>query len=139
MRIEKQFLAYGHELDTDVSPVMAGLEFTLDMRSEFIGYEAMQKALDTPAKQHIVSLRLADLDAVPLGNEPVYHDGQIIGKTTSASFGYRVGYPVALAYIDNDIADDGANVFINIAGTHVSANVSRKALFDPAGLRMRTK
>ena len=139
MRIEKQFLAYGHELDTDVSPVMAGLEFTLDMRSEFIGYEAMQKALDTPAKQHIVSLRLADLDAVPLGNEPVYHDGQIIGKTTSASFGYRVGYPVALAYIDNDIADDGANVFINIAGTHVAANVSRKALFDPAGLRMRTK
>lgn len=139
MRIEKQFLAYGHELDTDVSPVMAGLEFTLDMRSEFIGYEAIQKALDTPAKQHIVSLRLADLDAVPLGNEPVYHDGQIIGKTTSASFGYRVGYPVALAYIDNDIADDGANVFINIAGTHVAANVSRKALFDPAGLRMRTK
>ena len=139
MRIEKQFLAYGHELDTDVSPVMAGLEFTLDMRSEFIGYEAMQKALDAPAKQHIVSLRLADLDAVPLGNEPVYHDGQIIGKTTSASFGYRVGYPVALAYIDNDIADDGANVFINIAGTHVAANVSRKALFDPAGLRMRTK
>jgi 4-methylaminobutanoate oxidase (formaldehyde-forming) len=139
MRIEKQFLAYGHELDTDVSPVMAGLEYTLDMSKQFIGYDAMQRAFDTPAKQRIVSLRVADMAAVPLGNEPVYHDGQIIGKTTSASFGYRVGYPVALAYIDNDIAVNGANVSINIAGTHVAANVSRKALFDPAGIRMRTK
>ena len=139
MRIEKQFLAYGHELDTDVSPLMAGLEYTLDMSKQFIGYDAMQRAFDTPAKQRIVSLRVADMVAVPLGNEPVYHDGQIIGKTTSASFGYRVGYPVALAYIDNDIAVNGANVSINIAGTHVAANVSRKALFDPAGIRMRTK
>ena len=139
MRIEKQFLAYGHELDTDVSPVMAGLEYTLDMSKQFIGYDAMQRAFDTPTKQRIVSLRVADMAAVPLGNEPVYHDGQIIGKTTSASFGYRVGYPVALAYIDNDIAVNGANVSINIAGTHVAANVSRKALFDPAGIRMRTK
>ncbi|MDB2390152.1 FAD-dependent oxidoreductase [Alphaproteobacteria bacterium] len=139
MRIEKQFLAYGHELDTDVSPIMAGLEFTLDMSTPFIGYEAMQRALDLPAKQSIVSLRFTDPTAVPLGNEPVYHDGRIIGKTTSASFGYRIGCPVALAYIDSTIAIEGTVVFINIAGTHFAAHVSRKALFDPMGRRMRIK
>ena len=137
MRIEKQFLAYGHELDTDVTPMMAGLDFTIDMQTSFIGHEAMQKAMETPAKQTIVSLRLADIDAVPLGNEPVYHDGQIIGKTTSASFGYRIGCPVALAFIDSAMAIDGTDVFIDIAGTHFLAHVSRKALFDPDGRRMR--
>ena len=137
MRIEKQFLAYGHELDTDVSPMMAGLGFTVDMQHSFIGHEAIQKAMEIPAKQTIVSLRLADMDAVPLGNEPVYHNGQIIGKTTSASFGYRIGCPVALAYIDSISTVDGTEVFIDIAGTHFIASVSRKALFDPDGLRMR--
>ena len=137
MRIEKQFLAYGHELDTDISPIMAGLSFTLDMRKTFIGRDAMLRAMETPTEQNIVSLRLADVSAVPLGNEPVYHDGQIIGKTTSASYGYRVGYPVALAYINYAMAIDGADVFIDIAGTHFAASVSRQALFDPDSLRMR--
>ena len=48
-----------------------------------------------------------------------------------------MGYPVALAYIDCAMAIDGADVFIDIAGTHYAASVSRKAHFDPDGLRMR--
>ena len=37
MRIEKGFLAYGHDLDTDVTPSMAGLEFALAGDKDFIG------------------------------------------------------------------------------------------------------
>ena len=36
MRIEKRFLAFGHDLDTDTTPFQAGLEFTLDWDSDFI-------------------------------------------------------------------------------------------------------
>ena len=37
MRIEKKFLAYGHELDTDISPIEAGLGFAVDWKKDFIG------------------------------------------------------------------------------------------------------
>ena len=37
MRIEKGFVSYGHHIDTDVTPSMAGLEFALDSKSDFIG------------------------------------------------------------------------------------------------------
>ena len=37
MRIEKRFLAYGHDLDTDVNPLEAGLDFAIRRDKEFIG------------------------------------------------------------------------------------------------------
>ena len=46
MRIEKKFLAYGHELDTDVSPLDAGLGFAVDWNKDFIGKGALEKKKD---------------------------------------------------------------------------------------------
>ena len=49
----------------------------------------------------IATMILDDTDAIPLGNEPIYVDNEIVGKSTSASFGYRVGKPVALLLLKN--------------------------------------
>lgn len=121
MRIEKRYLAYGHDLDTDINPLQAGLEFTLDWSSDFIGKTALQSMRDQPPQSRIVSLILGHENAVPLGNEPVRLDGKIIGKTTSAAFGYRIGRPVALAIVDSDAISHGAMVGIDIAQQQYAA------------------
>ena len=41
MRIEKRFAVIGHELDGDVSPLEAGMEFSIDWEKDFIGREAL--------------------------------------------------------------------------------------------------
>lgn len=78
------------------------------------------------------------MDAVPLGNEPVVLNGKIVGKTTSAAFGFRVNAPVALADIKeaNGRLEDAA-VEINIAGDLFSGRVKLGTVFDPKGVRMR--
>ncbi len=43
MRIEKRFLAYGHDLDCNINPLSAGLDFAIDWSSDFIGKEALLK------------------------------------------------------------------------------------------------
>ncbi len=140
MRIEKRFLAYGHELDTDISPVEAGLEFAIDWRKEFIGKAALHRITEHGCENRIMSILLDDIGAVPLGNEPVMSSGRIVGKTTSAAFGFRIGTPVALADISEPAARrDGAVVDINIAGSMQSGRVVVGAAFDPAGTRMRLK
>ncbi len=123
MRIEKRFLAYGHDLDTDINPLQAGLEFTLDWSSDFIGKAALQVLRDTPPTTGVVSLVLQDVNATPLGNEPVKSNGHIIGKTTSAAFGYRVGKPVALAIIEAQAIDREKAVEIDIAQQDYTADV----------------
>ena len=136
MRIEKGFLAYGHDLDTDITPAMAGLEFALATDKNFIGKGTADTRTETDSR--LVSLKFKDSEVVPLGNEPVLRDGRIIGKTTSAAFGYRVGFPVAIALLSTDSIADGALVQVDIAGQSAGATLSVAPLFDPSGNRMRT-
>lgn len=139
MRIEKKFLAYGHELDTDVSPLDAGLGFAVDWNKDFIGKAALEKKRVAGASSRIVSIILDDNNAVPLGNEPVVMNGKIIGKTTSAAFGYRINAPIALADIQDPLGCiEGCSLDVNIAGTLFSGTVKLGPAFDPKGERMRT-
>jgi len=137
MRVEKGFMSYGHDIDTDTVPAEAGLDFTLDWSSDFIGKSALQMAAGSKPTKRIVSLVFDDEMVTPLGNEPVVGKGGLIGKTTSAAFGYRLGKPVALALIDAEYARDDEMVDIDLAGCHVAARVVTGPAFDPTGRRMR--
>ncbi len=139
MRIEKQFLAYGHDLDTDMTPLEAGIDFAIDWSKDFVGKDAVAKRKEEGVKKSVISILLNDVEAVPLGNEPVYLAGKIIGKTTSAAFGYRVGKPVALALVDADLVEGASDegVEVDIAGVKFAGSISRRAVFDPAGKAMR--
>ncbi len=136
MRVEKAYRAMGHELDGDITPLEAGLDFAVAWDSDFIGREALERRRAEGIKTRIATLILDDVHAVPLGNEPVYAQDRIIGKTTSAAFGYRVGKPVALAEIEADVAQD-TQVEIDIARDMWAARVILGPAFDRNGIRMR--
>ena len=139
MRIEKRFLAFGHDLDSDINPFQAGLEFALDWNTDFIGKTALLPLREQTPVSQLVSILLQDSEAQPLGNEPIYHAGEIIGKTTSAAFGYRIGKPVAIALLHppSDFELDGLRVDVDIAGRQNAGTISLKPAYDPDGSRMR--
>ncbi|MDD9981924.1 MAG: FAD-dependent oxidoreductase, partial [Gammaproteobacteria bacterium] len=139
MRIEKRFLAYGHDIDTDTTPFEAGLGYTIRRDKDFLGRDALLRLEDRPPKQRMATIVLDDANAVPLGSEPVYLGDRIVGKTTSAAFGYRVGKPVALAMLDSERLSEAPaqRVDIDIAGSRVAGGVTFEAAFDPRGARMR--
>jgi len=80
---------------------------------------------------------LDDVAAVPLGNEPVLYDERIIGMTTSAAFGYRVGKPVALAFVESDVVTAGREVMVEIAGAPAPGHLVIGPAYDSDGARMR--
>ena len=141
MRIEKRFPAYGPDLDTGVTPLDAGLGFAVRRDKDFIGREALARLKDRPPKQRLATLVLDDPDAVPLGGEPVRLGDRIIGKTTSAAFGYRIGQPVTLAMIEPRVfaGDPEPRADVDVAGKRASGIVTLEAAFDPAGARMRPR
>lgn len=136
MRIEKGFCAMGHELDGDVTPIAAGLDFAVRKSGGFVGDTALNARRAAGEGSSIVSLQFDDEAALPLGHEPVYLAGEIVGQTTSCAFGRRVGKPVALAHVSRPLAD-GARVEVDIARAKFCAVAKRGPLYDPDGLRMK--
>jgi 4-methylaminobutanoate oxidase (formaldehyde-forming) len=137
MRIEKGFCAMGHELDSDVSPIEAGLDFATRKSGGFIGFEGMQKRRANGAVNHIVSLLLDNENAVPLGHEPIYMDGKIVGQTSSCAFGFRVGKPIALGHVNVPI-QDCVRVQVDIGRQMFNTRATIGPLFDVTGSRMKT-
>ncbi|MEM8744870.1 MAG: glycine cleavage T C-terminal barrel domain-containing protein, partial [Pseudomonadota bacterium] len=139
MRIEKRFLAMGHDIDSGVTPLEAGLGFAVKRQGNFTGADALARQRADGVSSALATVLLDNIDANPLGDEPVYADGVLVGQATSAAFGYRVGKPVVLAQIDlNALPEpDGAHVTLDIAGEHADGIITMRAAFDPDGLRMR--
>ena len=139
MRIEKRFLAHGHDLDTEVTPLEAGLGFAMRWDKDFIGRAALLRLRDQPPRRRMATIVLDGAELVPLGSEPVRLGPDIIGQTTSAAFGYRIGRPVVLAMLDAERLAQAREprVEIDIAGIRASGTVTFQAAFDPEGRRMR--
>ena len=77
----------------------------------------------------------ADADAI--GDEPVWHDGEVVGWITSGGYGHFVGKSLALGYIPSAIATATSGFEIEILGERRNASLAPVPLHDPAGERMR--
>jgi hypothetical protein len=62
----------------------------------------------------------------------LWHDGQVVGETTSAAWGHRVGACVALGMLRADLATPGTAIEVEVFGERRPATVQPDApLWDP--------
>jgi 4-methylaminobutanoate oxidase (formaldehyde-forming) len=75
-------------------------------------------------------------------NEPVWRDGRLVGRITSAMYGHTLGQALGMGYVE---ADEGVtNEYvasgrfeIEIACRRVPAVASLQAFYDPTHVRVR--
>ena len=135
LRIEKRFPVYGRDLNDTITPVEAGLAWTVRPKAaDYPGKTVVERQKIDGVTRRMVLLELEAEAALPAAGVSVLKDGVEVGKVTSAAFGHTVGRPLALAYVSSSLADNG--VAVQMAdGT--SANVHCKAIYDPASSRNR--
>lgn len=97
LRIESGIRGFGHELTPGTTPQEAGLGAFCAFGTGFVGEEASRG--HTPVRR-IVSLLFDDPDAIPIHDEPIYCDGRVVGKITSAAWSHRFGRSVALEMVN---------------------------------------
>jgi 4-methylaminobutanoate oxidase (formaldehyde-forming) len=145
LRMEKAYRAWGHELTSDDTPLEAGLGFAVawDKRGGFLGREALLRQRDAPLTKRLVTFVLDDPEALPWGDEPIHHDGRIVGSVTSAAHGHTVGRAVAMGYVDTPGAADPrfvaeAKFELEIADRRFAARGSLRAPYDPTASRVKS-
>ena len=143
-RIEKAYRHWGHDIGPDDSPLQAGLMFAvkLDNQRNFIGRDALLRQRETGPGRRLVQFRLNDPEPMLYHDEPIWHDGEMIGRTTSGAYGHHLGAAIALGYVEEThgrVADRiAAGGFeIEIAGHRFTAEASLAPMYDPKNTRIR--
>ncbi|MGA1232712.1 MAG: GcvT family protein [Lutimaribacter sp.] len=139
LRIEKGYRAWKGDLSTDYSILQGGLERFVDWsKPDFPGKAAMLAEKEAGPTRRFVLLHVqaGDCDAPYMST--LWHQGKIVGETTSGVWGYRVNHSVALGMVRADLAQPGTEIEVEIYGQRHSAVVQPDGpLWDPKNQRIR--
>ncbi|SFD84920.1 dimethylglycine dehydrogenase [Sulfitobacter brevis] len=140
LRIEKGYRAWKGDLSTDYTLLQGGLDrfVKLDKPADFPGKAALLNERQQGVAKRFVTMTVeaGDQDAPYMST--VWHNGAVVGETTSGDWGYRIGTSVALGMMRADLAEAGTEVEIDIFGKRCRAVVQPDApLWDPKNERLR--
>ncbi len=121
LRMEAAMPLYGHEMDDTVSPLETGLGFAVKMNKEdFIG---KSKLIDNPKFNRTrIGLKVTGRGIIR-EHQDVYSGDQKIGVTTSGTHCPYLGYPIAMALVENGSVEIGDKVEVEVRGRRVEAEV----------------
>jgi dimethylglycine dehydrogenase len=95
------------------------------------------KERDLGPKRKLVTFAVDARDADVIGDEPVWHEGKVVGWITSGGYAHHVGKSVALGYVPAELARASGKFEVEIIGERRAATLAPRPLFDPDGLQMR--
>ncbi len=145
LRLEKANKAWGAEIGPDYTPLEAGLEYAVSFAKAegFPGRRALEAQRERPLGKRMATFAVDDPDAVLLGRETIYRDGEPMGWLMSGGYGHTVGLGIGLGYVrraegvGDELLDSG-DWELEVAMRRVPARLHRGALVDPGGARMRS-
>jgi dimethylglycine dehydrogenase len=138
MRLEKSFGTWTREYRPIYGPYEAGLGRFVDLKkAEFIGRAAALREKERGGTLRLLAFKVLDTDADALGDEPIWHDGKVVGWVTSGAFGHRVKQSLALGYVPVALASATSGFEIEIIGARHPAQPLTEAAYDANGSRMR--
>ena len=138
LRLEKAYRAWGADLNTEVTPLEAGLErFVAFDKGDFIGRNALLRQRREGVTKRLATLEVDAVDADCWGNEAVWAGDRVVGITTSGGYAHWLGRSLAVAYLDAAAAIPGTRLGVEILGDRRSAIVLGEPPFDPENLRPR--
>ena len=139
LRIEKSFGTWAREYRPIYGPYEAGLGRFVDLRKDdFVGRAAALEERDSGGKLRLATFSVDAGQADAMGDEPIWHDGRVVGWVTSGAYGHSVGCSLALGYIPKELAAENSGFEIEIIGERRGAQRAAAAVVDPEGRRMRS-
>jgi len=129
LRLEAGMPLYGHELSEDLNPIHAGLGFAVSMKHadgsprEFVGRDAIVAAKSDGALAKRVGL-LVEGRRAPREQYRVLAGERPCGVVTSGTHSPTLDRPIAMAYVEPELAADGTRLAVDVRGTQTPAVVT---------------
>ena len=139
LRIEKGYRAWKGDLSTDYTVLQGGLERFVDWaKPDFRGKAALAAQKQAGVTKRFCTLVVDAGDCDPPYMSTIWHDGGIVGETTSGYYGHRVGACIALGMLRADLNVPGVVVEVEVFGVRYPAVVQDDIpLWDAKNERIR--
>ena len=141
MRLEKNFGTWFREYRPIYTPLEAAMDRSLKFDHDFIGRAAVEKEIaDGGPKRKLVMFKVEvdpEAPADVIGDEPVWHDGNVVGWITSGGYAHYSQASLAMGYIPTELVDKKSGFEIEIIGKRRPATILHDPILDPSGSRMR--
>jgi dimethylglycine dehydrogenase len=139
LRIEKSYRMVGTEMSIEYAAYESGLDrFVHPNKGDFKGRDALVQWQQKGFDNAFVTLEVHGVtNADPLGNNPIYRDGKLVGRATSGNYGPRTDRSYALAVVQPGCDELGTELEMNILGDMHKVTVIPESPFDPENERLR--
>jgi heterotetrameric sarcosine oxidase gamma subunit len=142
LRLEAGMRHWGHDITDEDTPLEAGLGFAIgwDKDADFTGRAALEAHRVMPRTKRLIQIRIEDPSLLTYHDEPIYRDGQVVGRTSSSMWSATQDRCCAMGYVAHDEAItkdwlDAATWETNIAGRRVPVTTSIRSWYDPRNER----
>ncbi|HEY9536783.1 MAG TPA: glycine cleavage T C-terminal barrel domain-containing protein, partial [Kiloniellaceae bacterium] len=137
LRLEKSYGTWAREYRPIYTPAEAGLDRFVDLKKNaFIGRDAVLKEKETGPKLRLVTFVVDPDDAEVVGDEPIWHDGKVVGWVTSGGYAHWADCSVAMGYVPAELEKADGGFEVEILGDRRPARLQPQPLFDPKRERM---
>jgi aminomethyltransferase len=128
LRLEAGLPLYGHDLDRETTPVMAGLTFAINKRRRaeggFAGYMRIAAELENGPPQKRVGFEIDGRQPVREGALVLDGEGSEVGKITSGGFSPSLQRPIAMGYVATHLSEIGTALKLEQRGKLFDARVA---------------
>ena len=130
LRLEKSFGSWMREFKPDYGPLETGLSRFVDYKKavNFMGKEAVIAERAAGVTRKLCTFKVAATDADVWGDEPIWHDNEVVGFVTSGGYAHYSGVSVAIGFLPLPLATEGRQVESEILGERVGATLYEQAL-----------
>ncbi|HET7316799.1 MAG TPA: glycine cleavage T C-terminal barrel domain-containing protein, partial [Sphingomicrobium sp.] len=128
LRLEAGLPLYGHDLDRNTTPVMAGLTFAIQKRRRaeggFPGAQRILAELQDEPPQKRVGFDVEGRQPVREGALVLDGEGNEVGRITSGGFSPSLQRPIAMGYVASALAEPGTQLKLEQRGKLFDARVA---------------
>ena len=128
------------ELSIEYAALESGLQRFVKLdKPDFIGKAGLSRWQEEGFRWQFVTAEMRGADGVDArGSEPIYRAGELVGRSTSGGYGWRVGKSLVLGMVALECATVGTEMEIEVLGQRYALVVIDESPFDPDNARLRS-
>jgi aminomethyltransferase len=130
LRLEMGFCLYGNDIDDETSPLEAGLGWITKFTKDFTNSANLKKQKEAGVTRKLVGFKMVDKGIPRHHYEIKDAGGKAIGKVTSGTMSPMLNQGIGLGYVTVENANPGAEIFIDVRGKALKAQVSKLPLIS---------